>query len=256
MLELKNFSFAFGEKIVLNDINFSIETGVFLHIIGPNGAGKSTLLKCLLRLCEQGNANGEIIIKGRPLKSYSQKKLARVFSYVPQAGGWIPPFKVREFLHLSRYAHSSLGRSDAHGLEMIEKALALTNLSGLAERPLRTLSGGERQKAFVAAALAQGAEIMLLDEASAFLDPKHARELEILLTKLNQRAGLTMLWVTHNLNQVMAAGGHALVLKSGSQLFFGPVEALSGKGILEAAYEHRFVHFPHPVTGRPAILAE
>ncbi|MDR1043884.1 MAG: ABC transporter ATP-binding protein [Candidatus Adiutrix sp.] len=257
MLKIENFSYAFGRRPVLTDISLEIRAGDYLSILGPNGAGKSTLLKGLLRLHDQGRATGRILVKGRDLAGYSQKELARVISYVPQAGGWIPPFSVRELLRLSRYPYAAIssGLNDSD-LAAVDRALKLTGLGDLAGRQLRTLSGGERQKAYLAAALAQETEIMLLDEPASFLDPRHAADLNRLLRKLNQEQGLTMLTVTHDLNHPAQAGGLALVLAGGRKLFFGPVAGLLSGGILEAAYQHDFLYLFHPRSGGALVLAE
>lgn len=287
LLRLKNFSFAFAQAQVLLDVNFSLNPGDYLSIIGPNGAGKSTLLKCLLRLHEKGRQSGEILIKGHPLTSYKQPELAQVLSYVPQAGGWIPPFSVKEFVRLSRYPHNKLGNKKAPGYagskilssqettpsktlhsqpqtsheQAVAKAISLTGLENLAQRSLRDLSGGERQKAYLAAALAQDTEIMLLDEPTAFLDPKHAADVYCLLKNLNQEHGLTMLTVTHDLNHPLQAGGKSLVLKPGKQLYFGPTSGLlpnqpGSAGILEQAFNHSFSYFEHPRKHCLAVLAD
>jgi iron complex transport system ATP-binding protein len=126
----------------------------------------------------------------------------------------------------------------------------------LAGRRLNTLSGGERQKAYLAAALAQEAELMLLDEPAAFLDPGHAADLRALLRTLNQEKGLSMITVTHDLNHSLSAGGDALVLREGRQIFFGPAAELPDRGVLEKAYAHEFTYLRHPRTGRPVALAD
>ncbi|MDL2227055.1 ABC transporter ATP-binding protein [Deltaproteobacteria bacterium OttesenSCG-928-M10] len=257
MLRIEGLSFSFGRAKVLDQISFTLKAGEYLSIIGPNGAGKSTLLKCLLRLHEQGKASGDIYIKERPLGDYTQKELARLVSYVPQAGGWIPPFTVRELLRLSRYPYaSSTSGLNARDYQAVERALKLTGLSDLAERYLKTLSGGQRQKAYLAAALAQETEIMLLDEPASFLDPKHSAELTSLLSDLNHNHGLTMLVVTHDLNHPLNVGGLVLVLKDGRKIYFGSQTGLIDGQVLEEAYQHHFTFLTHPGTGRPVVLAE
>ena len=201
MLRLKNFSFIIEGRPILDRLDFAVPEGVYLSVIGPNGAGKSTLLKCLLRLHERGRAQGEIEIQGRPLSEYGQKNLARTLSYVPQAGGWVPPFTVEELLRLSRYPYLPLtGAFSAADNLAVQKALELAELTALAGRPLRSLSGGERQRAFMAAALAQETPVLLLDEPASFLDPKHAADLNALLKKLHRDQGLSLITVTHDLN--------------------------------------------------------
>jgi iron complex transport system ATP-binding protein len=257
MLRLKDFTFTLDGRPILNRIEFTMPEGRYRSVIGPNGAGKSTLLKCLLRLHERGRARGEIFLKGRSLSEYGQKKLARTLAYVPQAGGWIPPFTVDELLRLSRYPYLPLtGGFSRADLLAVRKALELTELTDLADRPLRALSGGERQRAFLAAALAQETPVLLLDEPASFLDPKHAAGLNALLKKLHQEQGLSLITVTHDLNHPLDAGGLALVLREGRQIFFGPAGELLQNGVLERAYQHQFTYFAHPRSGRPTILTD
>ncbi len=255
MLRIRDFSFAFSGPPVLRGLTFAVPAGGFLSVVGPNGAGKSTLLKCLLRLHDGGRASGSITVGGRDLAAYGQRELATVLSYVPQAGGWIPPFTVAEFLRLGRYAHGSAGGSAADRAAA-DKALRLTGMADLAGRSLRALSGGERQRAYLAAALAQEAPVLLLDEPASFLDPKHAADLHALLARLNREQGLTMVTVTHDLNHPLGAGGDVLVLRAGEQLFFGPVAELLQNGVLERAFDCCFTYVRHPRTGLPAVLAD
>lgn len=257
MLRIQQFSFTLNGNSVLDTLSFTLARGGYLSVIGPNGAGKSTLLKCLMRVQEQGVSQGAIHLQGRPLPEYSQRALARLISYVPQAGGWIPPFTVEELLRLSRYSRLSFGEAlRADDRQAVEKALRLTDMKALASRRLATLSGGERQKAFLAAALAQETEIMLLDEPASFLDPKHTAELSRLVRVLNKELGITMLTVTHDLNHSLAMEGKVLVLRQGRQVFFGQARELLRGDILEDAFNHRFSCFQHPETGKPILLAE
>ncbi|MDR2339861.1 MAG: ABC transporter ATP-binding protein [Deltaproteobacteria bacterium] len=257
MISVKDFSFSIGGKQILFDVAFDLPKGAYLSILGPNGAGKSTLLKCLLRLHEKGTAKGSILIDGKPLEGYSQKGLARLISYVPQAGGWIPPFTVQELSKLSRFPYiSGLSGLTKKDVEAVDRALETTGLTAMRDRPLKTLSGGERQKAFLAAAVAQETPIMLLDEPASFLDPHHTSEMEKLLIRLNQEQGLSMIAVTHDLNHPAKTKGLALILRKGRVMYFGDVPGLLGKGVLEEAFDHQFVYLENPKSGLPVILAE
>ena len=257
MLRVRDFSFSFNGSPALQGLDFTLPPGGCLSVIGPNGAGKSTLLKCLARLHEGGRSSGEIRVKDRELAAYGQRELAGIISYVPQAGGWIPPFTVEEFLRLSRYPYGFTGSAVREAARRaVASALASTGTEHLAGRSLKTLSGGERQRAYLAAALAQEAELMLLDEPVSFLDPRHAADMHKLLRSLNRDQGLAMIMVTHDLNYPLSAGGDVLVLREGRQLFFGPVADLLPSGVLEKAYEHEFTYVRHPRTGRPAVLTD
>ena len=254
MIKISDLKYKIGEQEILKGLDFKLERGAYLSVIGPNGAGKSTLLKCILRL--NTTWQGQIQIDDIDLKNLSQKELARHISYVPQAGGWIPPYTVLEFIRLARYPHlKGTARLKSHDFEMIDEALCLCGLENLKQRSLEKLSGGERQKAYLAAALAQETPIMFLDEPNSFLDPKHVAELDELLKRLNQEQGLSIVTVTHDLNHPLNLKSQVLILKKGKQFYFGPASDMLGE-ILNEAYEHQFVHFKHPLHDRQAILSQ
>lgn len=255
IIQMVDFSFYWGKKAILKHISLTLEKGEYLSIIGPNGAGKSTLLKCLDGIYPKGE--GEILIQGKPLKGYSPRELARLVSYVPQGDGSSLPFTVKEFVLMARYPYlspfSSVGRQDR---EATFAALELTGTQEFADRYLDTLSGGERQKVLIAAALAQGAEILLLDEPTAFLDPKHEEDIYRILAKINRESGSTIVSVTHNINHATLLSRRVLALKQGSIAFCGPSEVIVQEGILEEVYERSFRFLAHPETGRPFVVPE
>lgn len=251
------FCFSYGKAVILDRISFSLVRGQWLSIVGPNGSGKSTLLKNMLRLIDGGKSSGSIAIAGRDLSTYSQRELARAVAYVPQAGGRVPPFTVRDFINLSRFPYGY--RADARQFqhcESVEQALELTNTKGIEHRRMDALSGGQRQRVFLAAALAQDTDILLLDEPASFLDPRHSHEMHESLKKLHSENGMTIITVTHDLNQVLDAGGMALVLADSRQIFFGDAYALAqGNGILEQAFAYPFAYLTHPATNKPLVVA-
>lgn len=254
VIECLDFSFFHGKKQILERIKFSLEQGQWLSILGPNGSGKSTLLKNMMRLAD-GRAGGLIMAGALPLPSYSQKDLARLFAYMPQAGGRLPPFTVREFAYLSRYpcGPQTAGTAGASN-KQVTWALALTGMERFADSRLEQLSGGERQRAYLAAALAQGARTLLLDEPAAFLDPKHASDMNNLLKSLHEKEGYTIIIVTHDLSQAINADGKALVLAAGKQVYFGDSQELAGGNILERAFDYKFTYIRHPESGRQLVL--
>jgi iron complex transport system ATP-binding protein len=257
MLKAEHLSFFLNGRALLEDINFSMERGECLFVIGPNGAGKTTLLRSLLRLHEGGRCAGRVEMAGRDAEGLSRRDLARIASYAPQDGGPVPPFTVEEFLQLSRYPYvPPSGELSGADREAVSRALSLTGLEGQASVLLRRLSGGGRRRVFLAAALAQETQIMLLDEPSAFLDPKHEAELHLLLKRLNREQGLTTVTVTHNLNHPLDAGGKVLALKEGRALFFGTGEELVRGDLLRELFDHGFSVLHHPGSGRPLLAAD
>jgi len=255
LLEVKDYSFKFGKKETLKKISFSVLEGEHLSIIGPNGAGKTTLLKCLDRILTGGD--GDIKLNGKALKNYSQRDLAKLMSYVPQADGRFFPFTVHEFIMMGRYPHlspfSSINKTDK---DLTFKVLKLTGTTQFADRFLNTLSGGERQKVFIAAALVQEAKIILLDEPTTFLDPKHQDEIHHLLRQLNHEYGLTIISVTHEINNAVHWSDRILALKEGGLVFFGRAKEIMNNEILEKVYEKPFLFVKHPQTGTPVIIPE
>lgn len=255
IVECRDFSFFYGSACILDRINFRLERGQWLSILGANGSGKSTLLKNMLRLVE-GRVSGQMRVADRPVTDYRQRELAMLMGYVPQAGGRVPPFTVREFLNLSRYPFRLHGLvSKAGDSESVGRALELTGTSAFADKRMDQLSGGQRQRAFLAAAIAQDVETLLLDEPASFLDPAHVHAMNELLKMLHRDKGYTIITVTHDLNQPFDVGGMALVLDRSRQTHFGPVADLVGQGILERAFNHAFSYLSHPVTGKTLVVA-
>jgi iron complex transport system ATP-binding protein len=255
IIEIVGFSFSISNRSILKDISFSVKEGEYISIVGPNGAGKTTLLKCLDRIYKGGS--GDIRIAGKPLDKYSQKELAQKLSYVPQADGRILPFTVYEFVMMGRYPHLSPfslpGKRDE---EAVHDALEITGIAEFSERLLPTLSGGERQKVFIAAALAQGAKVLLLDEPTTFLDPKHQADVHRLLERANREHGFTVLSVTHDINNAILTSRRILALKDGAVVFCGLTDKFMNNEILNKIYEKSFLFVKHPQTGKTLTVPE
>ena len=255
LLELRGFSIELGGRPVLRNLAFALGRAERVAVVGPNGAGKSTLLKCLTRILRGGR--GELRLAGRPLEGYRQDELARRVAYVPQAAGVSIPFTVAEFLMMGRYPHlGPLAPAGAKDHGAVERALSQTGTSGLADRYIDTLSGGERQKVFLAAALAQETELLLLDEHTVFLDPAHQVEIQRLLGRVHDERGTALLAVTHDLNGALAHFDRVLALREGELRFDGPASKLADPAILKDVFHHDFLIARHPVSDRAVVLPE
>jgi iron complex transport system ATP-binding protein len=132
----------------------------------------------------------------------------------------------------------------------------VTGTSGFEERALWTLSGGERQKVFIAAAFAQGAKVLLLDEPTTFLDPKHQTDVYRLLARLNGEQGVTIVSVTHDINSAALTSSRVLALKRGTVAFYGNTDEFMDKEILYNIYEKEFLFMRHPQTGKTIVAPE
>jgi len=255
ILEIEDYSFTISKKNILKNISFTVLEGEYLSIIGPNGAGKTTLLKCLDRIYTGGD--GTLKLYDKTLNTYNQRNLAKFMSYVPQADSRFFPFTVHEFVIMGRYPHlspfSSIKKTDE---DLIHKVLSLTGTAEFADRYLNTLSGGERQKVFIAGALVQEAKILLLDEPTTFLDPKHQVEIYNLLRRLNREYGITIISVTHDINSAVQWSDRILALKEGTIAFYGRAEDVMNNKILKRIYKKPFLFVKHPQTGIPVIVPD
>lgn len=254
-IQIKNYSFSIGDKQILHDVSLSVKEGEFLSIIGPNGAGKSTLIKCLIRINTGGK--GEISLAGKPLASYSQKALARLLGYVPQTDGRSLPFTVEEFVMMGRYPYLSPFTPIRHEDEQaVQDALGLTGTGHLAGRVMNTLSGGERQNVLIAAALAQGTRILLLDEPTTFLDPKHVADVHGILKRINRERGITIVMVTHDINAAALLSNRIAILKEGRLAFEGLPGEVMQNAVLSGIYDKSFLFVTHPITGQQLTVHE
>ncbi|MGD9419746.1 MAG: ABC transporter ATP-binding protein [Verrucomicrobiota bacterium JB025] len=238
-IQISKLSLSLSGKAILRDVSLDVRAGEFVSIIGPNGAGKTSLVKCVSRIHQDWS--GEVRINGRDLRHCSQKELARQLSYVPQAEGRRLPFTAFEFVLMGRYPHlSPFSSVTAADKELVREMMALAGVEGFADRSLESLSGGERQMVFIAAALAQGGSMLLLDEPASFLDYKHQMQVMELTGKLHRDQGLTIVCVSHDVNAACAQSDRVLAMKHGEVEFVGtPAEVLE-EGRLEELYETTF----------------
>jgi iron complex transport system ATP-binding protein len=189
------------------------------------------------------------------LEAYKQRELAQLVSYVPQTDGRPFPFTVKEFVTMGRYPYlspfSALSKKDRAAVNQV---LALTGIERFSERHLDTLSGGERQKVFIAGALAQGAGLLLLDEPATFLDYRHQVEVHDILHQVNREKGVTVVMVTHDINSALRHSESVMALKEGSVAYDGPTKGIAENGVLEDLYDTAFFVTRHPAMDSPIIL--
>ena len=168
-LRVEKLSFGYGRMIVGNDVSFTLDAGEVLCLLGPNGAGKTTLFKTILGLVPP--LGGTVMADGAAIHQWSRQSLARVFGYVPQAQLGFFPFTIREVVLMGRTARIGLfGTPSARDGEIADELLRLLNIDNLADRPYTDVSGGERQLALIARALAQEPQVLVMDEPTASLD--------------------------------------------------------------------------------------
>lgn len=254
-IEIEDLSFTISGKRILEQICFSASAGRRLFIVGPNGAGKTTLLRCISRIIT--GWQGKIKVKDKDLKTYSQKKLAKILTYVPQSLGDDIQFTVHQFVLMARYPHlSPFSVISPEDEKIVRQAMETTKTACFAERAMATLSGGERQQVSIAAAVAQQAEIFLLDEPATYLDYKHQRDIHSLLAQINKTYNTTIICVTHDLNSAVLSADIIIALKDGKIVFEGTAEKIMNEETLEKIYSKKFDFARHPATGQKIIVPD
>ena len=254
MIQVRNLSWSYDAlSPVLRDVSLSVKVAERVALVGPNGAGKTTLIKCICGLLPF--TEGEVLVQGKAVGEHSVRELARLVAYVPQPMGEGLPFSVRDFVMMGRYPYGSmLSSTSAADSAAVDRALEATGMTRLARRIHATLSGGERQKAMLAAALAQETGVMLLDEPSAFLDPAHQAEIDDILLQINHNQRVTIISVTHDLNRAALGNDRIVGLKGGRVVFDAPPAKAMDTDALHALYDVRFTMLPHPGTGQMMVL--
>ena len=204
LLSARAVGFSFGAKTVLENASLALEPGAFSVVVGPNGSGKTTLLRLLSGVLRP--ASGAVELRGRAIARFSRREVARALAVVPQEIRVPFSFSVRELVAMGRAPHlGALGREAAADTARVDEALAALGLQSFAARSFATLSGGEKQRVLLARALAQEADLLLLDEPTAHMDLGHRyRTLEWLGEWLGRAVERrAVLLVTHDL--VLAA---------------------------------------------------
>lgn len=253
VFSLHNLCVQLSKKDILRSISLDIPKGSCTAIIGPNGAGKTTLLKCLNRILTP--SSGTLHLNDQPLSDYTQKDIARQVAYVPQASTTSFEFTVHDFVMLGRYPHlSPFTAISSADKEAVTQALTITHLLPFRDRNMTTLSGGERQAVFIAAALAQEASILLMDEPTTYLDYKHQVDVLDLIKRLHTQEDMTIVLVTHDVNHAVAVADHIVALTEGQVQFKGTPEALLQGDTLDTVFDTPFQRIPLDGSPLPLIL--
>ena len=223
MIEIKDLKVSYGNKDVLQIDSLNFEAGKISVILGLNGSGKSTLLKALVGI---KNYEGTVLLGGKDASKMSHKKKAAFVSYLPQ---FMPPANLDVYTLVCHGRFPYLGYSKILGqkdLELVEEALRLTDLWDLREKGLGEISGGERQRAYLAMVIAQNTPFILLDEPATYMDIKHQLEVMELLKKLSGQ-GRGIIFSSHDLPQSFSTADSIFLLKEGRFVESGSPEKIA-----------------------------
>ncbi len=233
MITLKNVCAGYEGKNILQDINASFEKGKITALIGPNGCGKSTLLKSIVRINE--HSSGEIFVDDTVIGEYTSKELAKRVAYLAQ-NKKAPDISVLKLVLHGRFAHLSYPRIyRAQDMEIAQKALRWAGLEEQSEETVSKLSGGMQQKVYIAMALAQDADTILMDEPTTYLDVVHQLRLMEMARKL-AKEGKAVVMVLHDLSQAMQLADKIVVMKEGRVIAQGIPEEIFESGSLQEAF--------------------
>jgi iron complex transport system ATP-binding protein len=226
-LRAENLSLAYDGNEVIRDLSATIPPEQITALIGPNGSGKSTLLKGLARLMKP--KGGAVYLDGRAIHCLPTREVARRLAILPQRPEAPDGLTVRELVAFGRFPHQGfLGICTPEDDAKIDLALGITAMRALVDERLGELSGGQRQLAWIAMALAQDTPLLLLDEPTTFLDMAHQLEVLEVLGRLHQRQRRTIVMVLHDVNQAARYAHHMIALVGGRIICRGtPREVLT-----------------------------
>jgi len=252
IVEGRDLTIGYPNRTVGSGLNVALKTGEVLALLGPNGGGKTTLLKTLLGLIRP--LAGEVRLGDKALAGTSIRERARSIAYVPQVHIGTFAFTVETVVLMGRSAHGNLlSRPSARDRAVAHAALERFGIARLSDRPYTEISGGERQLALLARALAQEPQFIVLDEPTASLDfgnqGKVLREIKALAV-----SGHGVLFTTHDPNHALRAADRAYLLRDGTCLAEGPVARVLNRAQLEELYRAPVEELADADTGGAAFL--
>ncbi|MET7357754.1 ABC transporter ATP-binding protein [Streptomyces sp. NPDC005562] len=251
-LAARGISVGYGSRTVIDDLDVAIPPGVITTIIGPNGCGKSTLLRTLTRLLKP--AKGSVVLDGEDIDKLKTRDVAKKMGLLPQAPVAPEGLTVADLVARGRHPHQSwLRQWSSDDADVVAHALAMTGVSDLADRPVDSLSGGQRQRVWISMTLAQGTDLLLLDEPTTYLDLAHAIDVLDLVDDLHE-SGNTVVMVLHDLNLATRYSDNLVVMKAGSILAQGHPREVITADLLYEAFGLRARVVDDPASDRPLIV--
>ena len=253
LLHIHNISFIRSERNILSQLSMSIADGDVVGILGANGAGKTSLLRLICGILKTDE--GRVELHGKNIAELTKREIASEIAFLTQDGLGNVDFTVDEFLKFSRYARRrsflSLEKQD---FDAIENAVKITDIEEFRTRKLTQLSGGEKQRIYIAGAIAQEAKIMLLDEPTTYLDPVHWQELAEIVRKL-ENEGFTIVIATHSINFALRVCKRFVGLQDGKKVFDGTHADLLTDNALHQIYPNAaFEIVEKPNSNSPAFF--
>lgn len=248
MLEVRNLSFSYGKHQVLNDISFTLDQGEMIAVLGANGAGKSTMFRCLLGLFR--NYSGKVLLDGKSVLEMNRRELAKNAAYIPQAEAPVFNYTVMDTVLMGTTGTlSPVSSPGEEQIEITQCALRALGIDTLAERGIQEISGGERQLAFLARALAQQSGLFVMDEPTANLDYGNQQLVLRHVRKLTED-GYTVLMSTHNPEHALQYATKVMILKNRELFAYGDASEVLTEETIWEVYGMRVVIIKKEIEGK------
>lgn len=236
ILRAENLQVGYGSRLVVKELDLTVRAGTITTIIGPNGCGKSTLLKTMGRIVKP--RSGAVYLRETDIRQLDTRQVARQLTLLPQNPAAPPELKVEELVGYGRFPHRhGLRQLTAEDRRAVEQALRLTRTLPFRQRQLGSLSGGERQKVWLALALAQETELLLLDEPTTYLDMVHQLEVLKIIAQLNRERQCTVVMVLHDINHAARFSDAIVAMKDGKIVAAGSPRQIVSPEILKAVFQ-------------------
>ena len=252
-LTAEQVTLAYDDRVVVDGLDLTLTEGSFTAIVGPNGCGKSTLLRALGRLMRP--RAGRVLLDGREIARTPTREVAKVLGLLPQAPVAPEGLTVADLVSRGRHPHQSWLRQWSRDDEaVVAEALAWTDMADLADRPVDALSGGQRQRAWISMALAQGTDLLLLDEPTTYLDLSHQIDVLELVGRLHAERGRTVVVVLHDLNLAARYAQRLVAMKDGALVASGTPDEVLTEALLADVFDLEARIVPDPVAGTPLVV--
>ncbi|WP_408960665.1 ABC transporter ATP-binding protein [Natrinema sp. 74] len=225
-----------ADEPVIDGQTLAVPEGEVTALIGPNGSGKSTLLKGLANRLEPDD--GHVLLDGRRVDSFESKELARKIGRLSQQNTAPDTISVEELVERGRYPHQGFFESQTDSdEEAVDEAISMAGVEHLRDREVGTLSGGQTQLVWIAMVLAQDTDVLLLDEPTTFLDPRHQLEVMSVVETLRDESETTVVLVLHDISQAARYADNIVALTEGEIYAHGPAEAVVTDDLLEDVFD-------------------
>ncbi len=226
----------YGDHIIVENMDVEIRKDRITTIIGPNGSGKSTVLKAITRLIRY--QKGSVLLDGTDILSMKPKEFARIIGVLPQVHSAPADFRVKELVSYGRMPHQKLlSGLNAEDERIIKWAMEATGTWQFRDKSIFEISGGERQRVWIATVLAQQPEILFLDEPTTYLDIAHQLDTMALVKRLNRETGIGVVMVLHDLTQALEISDHIIVIKNGRKYSEGTPQQVITPQMMKDVYD-------------------